>query len=171
MRSDSSAGRSSSFPSPAGTRRVPAGSAIRPTGTTVSACRPRSSACVRMRRRATCRICPGSSMRRAEGSRVPESEMTRPFELIVDSEPRPDDVLYLEDRIYEFNSAVTGIGDGAWLSILARNGDRIVAGICGNTWGGCLEIRQFWVEEARRRQGLGTRLFETAEREARRRGC
>lgn len=97
--------------------------------------------------------------------------MTRPFELIVDSEPRPDDVLYLEDRIYEFNSAVTGIGDGAWLSILARNGDRIVAGICGNTWGGCLEIRQFWVEEARRRQGLGTRLFETAEREARRRGC
>jgi GNAT superfamily N-acetyltransferase len=49
--------------------------------------------------------------------------------------------------------------------------DRIVAGVCGNTWGGWLEIRQFWVEEARRKQGLGTRLLEAAEQEARRRGC
>jgi GNAT superfamily N-acetyltransferase len=48
---------------------------------------------------------------------------------------------------------------------------RIVAGICGNTWGGCPEIRQFWVEEARRKHGLGTRLLGAAEEEPRRRGC
>ena len=48
---------------------------------------------------------------------------------------------------------------------------RSSAGICGNTWGGCLELRQFWVEEARRKQGLGTRLLEAAEHEARPRGC
>lgn len=97
--------------------------------------------------------------------------MTSPSEFVIDSEPGPEEVQYLEDRIYEFNSAATGITDGAWLSIFVRDGDRIVAGICGNTWGGCLEIRQFWVEEARRRQGLGTSLLEAAEREARRRGC
>jgi GNAT superfamily N-acetyltransferase len=98
--------------------------------------------------------------------------MSHPQELVIDSEPKPEEVQYLEDRIYEFNSAATGIRDGQWLAIFVRDDEhRIVAGICGNTWGGCLEIRQFWVEEARRGQGLGTRLFVAAEQEARRRGC
>jgi len=93
-------------------------------------------------------------------------------ELIIDAEPTPNDVQYLEDRIYEFNAAATGITDGAWLAIFARDDDhRIVAGICGNTWGGCAEIRQFWVEDGRRKQGLGTKLLAAAEQEARRRGC
>jgi GNAT superfamily N-acetyltransferase len=93
-------------------------------------------------------------------------------ELVIDTEPTPDQVQYLEDRIYEFNSGTTGITDGAWLAIFVRDeNDRVVGGICGNTWGGCFEIRQFWVEERRRKQGLGTRLLEAAEHEARRRGC
>lgn len=82
-----------------------------------------------------------------------------------------DDVQYLEDRIYEFNSRATGITDGESLALLVREHDRIVAGICGNTWGGTCELRQFWVEESKRRLGLGTKLFQAAEREARRRGC
>ena len=93
-------------------------------------------------------------------------------EFVIDAEPTPDDVQYVEDRLYEFNSGATGITDGAWLAIFMKDEEgRIVAGLCGNTWGGCLEIRQFWVEPLRRKQGLGTRLLEAAEREARRRGC
>lgn len=93
-------------------------------------------------------------------------------EFVIHSDPALNEVQYLEDRLYEFNSRVTGITDGAWLAIFVRDErDQIVAGICGNTWGGCCEIRQFWVEESRRKQGLGTRLFEAAEREARQRGC
>jgi GNAT superfamily N-acetyltransferase len=96
----------------------------------------------------------------------------RTSELVVNTEPTPDEVQYLEDRLYEFNSAATGITDGELLAIFVRDDKgRIVAGICGNTWGGCLEIRQLWVDEARRKQGLGTRLFVAAEQEARRRGC
>ena len=86
--------------------------------------------------------------------------------------PTPDEVQFLEDRIYEFNSAATGITDGEWLAIFVRDETgRIVAGICGNTWGGCMEIRQFWVEEGRRKRRLGTSLLEAAEQEARRRNC
>jgi GNAT superfamily N-acetyltransferase len=96
----------------------------------------------------------------------------RDSELVITSEPTPAQVQYVEDRIYEFNAGATGITDGQWLAIFLTDEDgRMVAGICGTTWGGCLEIRQFWVEESRRTQGLGTRLLEAAEREARRRGC
>ena len=93
-------------------------------------------------------------------------------EPLIATEPTPEQVQYLEDRLYEFNSGATGITDGEWLGIFVKDEvGRIVAGICGNTWGGCLELRQFWVEEARRKQGLGTRLLGAAEQEGRRRGC
>jgi GNAT superfamily N-acetyltransferase len=90
---------------------------------------------------------------------------------LVPVDPTPDEIQYLEDRIYEFNSRTTGIGDGELLAFLVREGDSVVAGICGNTWGGTCELRQFWVDESYRRQGVGTKLFEAAEDEARRRGC
>src|SRR5262245_13593207 len=86
-------------------------------------------------------------------------------------DPTPDEVQFLEDRIYEFNSSTTGITGGELLAFFVRDGDHIVAGLCGNTWGGTCELRQFWVEESQRRRGLGTRLFHAAEQEARRRGC
>jgi len=93
-------------------------------------------------------------------------------EFIVSSEPEAGEIQYLEDRLYEFNSSATGITDGELLAIFVKDDDhRIVAGICGNTWGGCAEIRQFWVDETRRNKGLGTRLLKAAEEEARRRGC
>jgi GNAT superfamily N-acetyltransferase len=94
------------------------------------------------------------------------------FPFVIETDPTPEHIQYLEDRLYEFNSAATGITDGQGLAIFVRDAqDRIVAGICGHTWGGCCEIRQLWVEESRRGQGLGTRLLQAAEQEARRRHC
>jgi GNAT superfamily N-acetyltransferase len=86
-------------------------------------------------------------------------------------DPTPDEMQYLEDRIYEYNSSATDIADGQLLAFFVRERDRIVAGICGNTWGGTCELRQFWVAESQRGRGLGTKLFQAAEQEARRRGC
>ena len=100
------------------------------------------------------------------------ARVSPPPELVVETEPRPEQVQYLEDRIYEHSAGVTGIADGEWLAIFLRDdGGRIVAGVSGNTWGGCCEIRLLWVEESLRGRGLGTRLLAAAEREARRRGC
>ena len=95
-----------------------------------------------------------------------------------DLEPRveanldPADLQFLEDRLYEFNAAATGIDDGASLAICARDpAGRIVAAATGCTWGGCCELRQLWVREDLRGRGWGQRLMREVEAEARRRGC
>jgi GNAT superfamily N-acetyltransferase len=92
--------------------------------------------------------------------------------LTVTDDLTPEQLAFLEDRLYEFNVGATGIGDGRWLGVLARDerGD-VVAGLSGTTWGGCCKVRDVWVREDLRRRGMGTRLLDAAEAEARRRGC
>jgi GNAT superfamily N-acetyltransferase len=94
------------------------------------------------------------------------------LDLIVRTDPTPAEIAMLEDRLYEFNAATTGIFDAEGLAIFGRDGQgQVVAGLCGHTWGGCCEIRQVWVHEDHRGRGIGRRLLELAEAEARRRGC
>jgi GNAT superfamily N-acetyltransferase len=93
-------------------------------------------------------------------------------EFVIETNPTPEQIQHLEDRLYEFNSQITGITDGEGLAIFVRDEQgRVVAGICGHTWGRCCELKQFWVEESQRRQGLGTKLLQAVEHEAHRRNC
>src|SRR2546427_7188119 len=79
-------------------------------------------------------------------------------EFVIEADPTPAQVQYLEDRLYEFNASVTRITDGEGLAIFVRgDGEHIVAGICGHAWGGDCEIRQVWGEEAQRGRGLGAK--------------
>lgn len=96
--------------------------------------------------------------------------MTPP--LIIEEDPVREEVRFLDERLYDFNVAATGISDGRLLAIFVRGEQGAIhAGLAGHTWGGCCEIRHLWVEEQLRRQGVGKRLLEAAEVEARRRGC
>jgi GNAT superfamily N-acetyltransferase len=89
-----------------------------------------------------------------------------------DEEPDPRDIGKLDDRIYEFNVAATGIADGRYLaSFLKDETGEIYAGISGHTWGETCEIKLLWIAEPHRGQGLGSLLLSEAEREAARRGC
>jgi N-acetylglutamate synthase-like GNAT family acetyltransferase len=93
-----------------------------------------------------------------------------PFTIL--TEPDPRDVQELDERLYAFNQAATGIGDGALLTILERDADgTLVAGLHGWTWGDACEIRTLWIAEPMRRRGLGSRMLAAAEAEARRRGA
>ena len=93
-------------------------------------------------------------------------------QLVFEPKPTPEDVRFLEERLYEFNAAATGIHDGRLLAFFVRgDGGDILAGLCGHTWGGVCEVRQLWVHESLRGQGVGRALIEAAEAEARRRGC
>ena len=79
---------------------------------------------------------------------------------------------FLADRIYEFNSQVTGYFDGKLLAGSIRDdAGKVVAGFSGHTWGGCCYISHVWVHEQCRGKGLGKTLLQVAETEARHRGC
>jgi len=93
-------------------------------------------------------------------------------ELRVEPGLDPADLQFLEDRLYEFNAAATGIDDGALLAICARDAAGIILeAASGCTWGGCCEVRQLWVREDLRGRGWGRRIMKAVEDEARRRGC
>ena len=86
--------------------------------------------------------------------------------------PSTADEARLRNALYEFNCKATGYRDGRMLSCFLKDDDgRLTAGISGYTWGGYAHVDYLWVEENLRGTGLGSRLLEAAEREARARGC
>ena len=90
----------------------------------------------------------------------------------IEDDPSREDIALLDERVYEFNAAASGVDDGRLLAIFVRDGDgSIVAGLHGWTWGGTGFVQAIWVHEKHRRRGLGARLLTAAEAEARRRGC
>jgi GNAT superfamily N-acetyltransferase len=94
------------------------------------------------------------------------------LQLTVVDEVGAEEWRWLDDQLYEFNVAASGIGDGRLLGVYLRDGPgELVAGLHGWTWAGWLEIRAVWVREDGRGRGLGRRLVEVAETEARARGC
>ena len=93
-------------------------------------------------------------------------------ELVIEDEPRLEEVAALDERLYRYGVSVTGRNDGRWLAIFVRDPDgALAAGLHGWTWGGTGFIRTLWVRDDLRRRGLGARLVAAAELEAVRRGC
>lgn len=79
---------------------------------------------------------------------------------------------FLEQRIYEHNAAVTGYRDAESFHALHRDGTgKIVAGICGYTWGGCCHVAYLWVSSEVRGEGLGSALLDAMETHAIRKAC
>jgi GNAT superfamily N-acetyltransferase len=93
-------------------------------------------------------------------------------QLVVESQPHPDDIRFLEDRLYEYNVEQTGVPDGQWLAVFLRDAQQTIrAGAEGWTWCGSCFIRTIWVHRDLRGQGIGTQLLHAVEQEARVRGC
>lgn len=92
--------------------------------------------------------------------------------LRIEDQPDEADLKFLEDSLIRFNLTKTGIVDDRNLAIFIRDEQgRIIAGLSGWTWGGCLEVEYLWVQEDQRHQGYGQRLLAAAEKEALARHC
>jgi GNAT superfamily N-acetyltransferase len=92
--------------------------------------------------------------------------------MVLTSDPHPGDTRFLEEQINHHNMVATGRRDFLPVALFVRDEHGgIVAGIDAFTWTAWLEIRLLWVRNDLRGQGLGRRLLEAAETEARARGC
>lgn len=71
-----------------------------------------------------------------------------------------------------FNSAFINIDEFKSIGVFVTDEQgKKQAGLTGSTSGNWLRIDMLWVSEGLRGQGVGTKLIEAAEEEARRRGC
>ncbi len=79
----------------------------------------------------------------------------------------------IRDSLERFNDDVTGIPDERALDVLVIDGvtDQVLGGLVGRTSLGVLFVNYFFLPDALRRRGLGSRMLRQAEAEARRRGC
>ena len=78
----------------------------------------------------------------------------------------------LLDEIAEFNVDTTGIAEFHEVLKVEHDSDgELLGGVYGWSWGGTCWIEALWVREDMRRRGVGSRLLNAAEAEARRHGC
>ena len=94
-------------------------------------------------------------------------------ELIVTDAADPRAEAVIRDGLSNYNVEKAGYRDQRPLAVLVRdrgNGE-VVGGIIGRTSMGLLFIDRFFLPEAMRKQGLGSRVIKAAEEEGARRGC
>jgi len=94
------------------------------------------------------------------------------LELRVEDAPDPADVRKLGDGLTEHALPFTGTSGFHPLAVFARDADgAVVGGVHGQTNWTWLFIQLFWIAEAERRRGLGSKLLAAIERAAIERGC
>ena len=95
---------------------------------------------------------------------------TNVFRITDDGDER--DINEIHEMLKEYNlnhrEASTNVPIGVFLE---DEGKRKLAGLTGETFGNWLCVRFLFVSEQLRGQGIGSKLLEAAEGEARQRGC
>ncbi|WP_207539151.1 GNAT family N-acetyltransferase [Sabulicella rubraurantiaca] len=86
--------------------------------------------------------------------------------------PTPEERQAVLDGIVAFNDAATGVKAETmpFAALVKDEAGRTLGGAIGYSRHGWLYIELLHIPEAMRRQGIGTRIIEAAEAEARRRG-
>ena len=86
--------------------------------------------------------------------------------------PSEEEINFVNNALRQFNDQKVGPDNHVLLNIVEYDENKnVIAGILGGTYWGWMHIDILWVDEKYRGQGLGSKLLEAAESEARKRGC
>ena len=101
--------------------------------------------------------------------------MAEPLEpkIIVTDAPAAADTAVIQEGLRAYNTSQAGRDDYRPLAVFVTDPQtgKVVGGLYGGSYLGQLRVDRFFLPEAMRRGGLGSRLLAAAEEEGRRRGC
>lgn len=85
--------------------------------------------------------------------------------------PTDEEITFVNNALAAFNDAAVGPDNHQLLNIVEYDdAQNVIGGILGGTYWGWMHIDILWVDEAYRKTGIGSRLLQAAEDEAKRRG-
>ena len=90
----------------------------------------------------------------------------------MNSQPSKHETDYVRDALMQFNNERVGEDGHTPLNLVEYDPNgKVIGGLLGGTYWGWMYVDILWVDEAYRKQGIGSRLLAQAEKEAIRRGC
>jgi GNAT superfamily N-acetyltransferase len=94
-------------------------------------------------------------------------------QIVLTDHPQASELAVIRRGLDQFNLAASGIDDQRPVALLVKDPTthEVLGGLNGRTSRGVLFIDVFFLPEAMRGSGLGSRLLQMAEEEGRRRGC
>ena len=98
--------------------------------------------------------------------------MDSPLIVLTDA-PEAGELETIRQQLDRFNIEASGIDDRLPLAVLAKDPvtQEVLGGVTGRTSRGILFVDMFFLPDSMRGSGLGSKLLQMAEQEARRRGC
>ena len=89
----------------------------------------------------------------------------------ITSDGNEQDIQELFEMLKKYNLSNREKSENVPLGVYLEDNGQKLAGLTGETFGNWLCIHYFFVDESLRGQGIGSKMLEAAESEARKRGC
>lgn len=94
------------------------------------------------------------------------------MKLTIEQDNQSEIASFLSQKIIAFNHQHWQITDKQPLALTYRDDQNtIIAGVSGVTFGNWLHLERLWVDEPYRKHGLGAKLLQQIEQQAKQLGC